>query len=426
MVIRYNNDPSDQKRGFAQEVLETAETRRIADLPWTSIPYQAPSNIPSITQRAIDIYLLSQRPNGSVGGIGWWQCANGYTAMALHDLWSGITSTDNVRRSNYTTLDQAIRKCESRQPGLINVFNDDTLWWGLLCLHIYSLQHDTWYLSLSRGIWKHIRQSGSVCGRGQVLFRGKDMEGAVYWTTKPDEEQLNSISTALFAELSVRLALVARTQQDFLRCPYSPADRGTSFQEYVEAARCSLGWVLRCRYRPEQGVVLDHIKLKRDKCVDWTFTYNTGVTLGACALLYSATGEEEYMHLACHMATKAMTHHGWVEADGVLTEKGAYGRGTHDPWKDDDSVGFKAVLVRQLGVLYDIVRQSEGGMPRARETAELIRSFVNVNFRSQIERNGNRNGQYGPWWDGPFECPTSHAQMAVLDVMAAVRLVNER
>lgn len=60
----------------------------------------------------------------------------------------------------------------------------------------------------------------------------------------------------------------------------------------------------------------------------------------------------------------------------------------------------------------------------AEETAGLIKAFILTNFNSLQERNTNGNGQYGPWWTGPFEAPTSHSQLPAMDVMAAVRLVT--
>ena len=293
---------------------------------WMENVCVTPQNLHSITQRAIDVYMLSKKANGEMGGIGWWQSANGYTAMALHDLWSGGDH-------NYDSLATAVRQCEAQHKDLINVFNDDTLWWAMLCLHLYSIKGDNWFLERAQTIWKHVIRN--ACKRGAVYFEGRDMEGAVFWTTKPDEEQINAISTGLFAELSVRLALITNAKT---------RDTGIPKEEYVEAARCSLGWILRCRYRPRQGIVLDHIKLMQGKAVDWIFTYNTGVTLGVCALLFEITQEKAYLTLALHMAFKAMTRtgpRGWVEDDGVLTEKHAYGRGTHDPWKSNDAVGFK-------------------------------------------------------------------------------------
>ena len=362
-----------------------------------------------ITQRAIDVYMLSKKSNGEMGGIGWWQTANGYTAMALHDMWSGDDR-------NYDDLGAAIRECEVRHKNLMNPFNDDMLWWGMLCLYMYTAKEDYWFLEQAHGIWKHV--SRSVCRRGEVFFQDNDMEGAVFWTTRPGEDQINAITTGLFAELSVRLALVKRTASQSV---------DVSYESYVEAARSSLGWILRCRYLPKEGIVLDNIRLKEGKANDWIFTYNTGVTLGVCALLFEATNENDYLVLAQYMAMKAMTFtgtKGWVEDDGVLTEKHAYGRGTHDPCNPNDAVGFKAVLVRHLCILYDVIGRTEDPNEQDSLVLNTIRNFISVNFRSQIERNSNSKGQYGPWWAGPFEYPSSHSQMAVLDVMAAVRLIN--
>lgn len=427
-----------------QHALQVAASERHERPQWAGNPTPTtPQNLQQITQRAIDIYLLSQQSDGEMGGIGWWQTANGYSAIALHDYWSGTNQ-------NYNALAEAVRKCERTHSGLINEFNDDTLWWAICCLHLYAIGGDPWFLSKAKGVWQHIHKHNSVCGRGQVRFRDQDMEGACYWTTRPGEGQINSISSGLFAELGARLAIIERSsggngsndsnaraapekhphlsKLQGLLGSHPPSSGGnystTNSDSYLESARCSLGWILRCRYRPNEAVVLDGIRLKKNEAVDWAFTYTTGVTIGVCALLYEATRDREYMTLACHIAQKSMRRKGWVEDDGVLTEHGAYGKGNHDPGKNDDAVGFKAVLVRHLGVLYEVILKTGVASGEARETAALIREFVNLNFRAQMERNTNGNGQYGPWWSGPFEMPTSHSQMAVLDVMAAVMIVN--
>ncbi|KAF2168214.1 glycoside hydrolase family 76 protein [Zasmidium cellare ATCC 36951] len=385
---------------------------------WASNPYLPPSNLGDITQRSIDVYFMSKQSNGEMGGIGWWQSANGYTAVALHDLYS------NSKR-NYEVLATALRECERRQPGLFNEFNDDTLWWGLCCLHVYEIGGDAWFLEKAKGVWRHVQDVRGVCRRGEAQFRGVDMEGAVYWKTDEDCEQINSISTGLFAELSVRLALVTKAALSKYRLfgSFFP-NKDASVDEDVEIARCSLGWILRCRYRADDAIVLDNIMLKQEEARDWTFTYTTGVAIGVCALLYEVTREDEYLSLACTMADKAMKRSSWVEDNGVLAEHGAYGKGNHEPWQNSDAVGFKAVLMRHLATLYGVVRRTACVERQACETADLIKTFVIVNLQSQLERNTNGKGQYGPWWNGPFEMPTSHSQMAVLDVMAAAILVN--
>ncbi|KAK5122036.1 hypothetical protein LTR85_004282 [Meristemomyces frigidus] len=407
-----------------QNAFQTAKEWEHRMPPWAGVQVQPPPNLPDITQRAIDIYLMSKQPNGEMGGIGWWQAANGYTAIALHDYWSGTNR-------NYDQLAQTLKQCERNHPGLINEFNDDTLWWAMCCVHLYNIGGDSWFLDKAKGIYRHIQGKNSICGRGQIKFQNQDMEGACFWTTKPDEGQINSISSGLLAELSARLAIIeGNSNQKSEKHPHLSKLQSVlghsqpSGNEYIETARCSLGWILRCRYRPRDAVVLDAIRLKKGEAVDWTFSYTTGVVLGVAALMYEATKQEEYMTLACHIAHRAMRNGSWVEENGVLTEHGSYGKGNHDPAKNDDSVGFKSVLIRHLGTLYEVIRKTGASSQEAQRTAGLIKTFVNINFASQQQRNTNGNGQYGPWWNGPFEMPTSHSQMAVMDVMAVVTLVN--
>lgn len=285
----------------------------------TMKPYTPTDDLARITQECIDVFLQSKLENGKIRGIDWWQTANGYTATALHDTWS----SEN-RLQNYDNVADAIRQCESGKPGFINEFNDDTLWWALCCLHVYAIRKDPWVLDRAVHIWHHIHDSNSICKQGQAHFQNLDMEGACYWTTNLDEEQVNSISTGLFAELSVRLGLVsdgevlnAHSTMPLL------GQKPTSREDYIEAARCSLGWILRCRYRDEDALVLDNFLLRQQIAQDWTFTYTTGVTIGVCALLLEATQSTEYLALACDMAQKAMVRPSWVEKNGVLTEHSA-------------------------------------------------------------------------------------------------------
>lgn len=167
--------------------------------------------------------------------------------------------------------------------------------WGICCIHVYNIGGDTWFLDKARGIYHYIRSKDSVCGRGQKYCCDMDMEGGCYWTTKPDEGYLNSISTGLFAELCARLALVEGTHgggdgrvgggDQTERHPHLSKLRhilggsdGTSQRkpggdEYMESARCSLGWILRCVYRPNDAVVMDGLQTKKQTITNWTFTY---------------------------------------------------------------------------------------------------------------------------------------------------------
>lgn len=406
---------------------------------WEHLDRPVPKDMPQATQRAIDMYMCSQRPNGEMGGIGWWQTANGYTAMALHDLWS------HRSMHNYPKLAHAVKSCESSRAGFINEFNDDTLWWGMLCMDLYALGGDAWFLEKAKGIWEYMRRRGCVIQKGQYQFREWDMEGALFWTTRKDDWQVNSITTGLYVELSARLANVEKQQNgvgggssggakekhprlakmmDAVGMGVGHGSHGGSYEEYIEAARCSLGWILRVMYKPKEGLVTDNILLKKGEKRDWTFSYLTGTAIAACAGLYEATGQMEYLKLAIHMAHKGLKNLGWVEKDGVLTECGQWRKGQNNPMENNDCIGFKSVFMRHMGTLWEVITRLNPPDEAAHREARWIKTFVNINFNTLQEKNTNGNGQYGPWWKGPFECPTSHSQMAMLDVMAAVRLVN--
>ncbi|THW83107.1 hypothetical protein D6D15_09812 [Aureobasidium pullulans] len=274
---------------------------------------------------------------------------------------------------------------------------------------------DPYYVDNAVKIWQHVRRS--MLSPGQAKVRDMDMAGAVMWTTRPNEDQVNAISTGLFSELSARLALLQKP--------------GRETAEMLDAAEKSFAWIERCRYRSNECIVLDTIKLKSQECVDWTFTYCTGQAIAAATAIFATLsfGQQgsqcnksphEYLSLACNMARKAICRNGWVEKDGILTEAGAYGKGNHEPWKNDDAVGFKSVLLRSLAKLLKVLRDTN----QEPDLQYQLTEFIKKQFDSSQKNNTNGNNQYGPWWAGPMEMPTSHSQMAALDIMAAIHLVR--
>ncbi|THY93253.1 hypothetical protein D6C95_05920 [Aureobasidium pullulans] len=274
---------------------------------------------------------------------------------------------------------------------------------------------DPYYVDNAVKIWQHVRRS--MLSPGQAKVRDMDMAGAVMWTTRPNEDQVNAITTGLFSELSARLALLQKP--------------GRETAEMLDAAEKSFAWIERCRYRSNECIVLDTIKLKSQECVDWTFTYCTGQAIAAATAIFATLsfGQQgsqcnksphEYLSLACDMARKAICRNGWVEKD-VLTEHGAYGKGNHEPWKNDDAVGFKSVLLRSLAKLLKVLRDTN----QEPDLQHQLTEFIKKQFDSSQKKNTNGNNQYGPWWAGPMEMPTSHSQMAALDIMAAIHLVQD-
>lgn len=415
------------------------------------------------TQSAFDIYMASARPGtGMIAGIQYWQVANGYTAMALHDLWGGFTDNKATLHHNLINVMDSVGHDgtpdgegdggASRGKGFVNVFNDDSMWWALAALEGWRLTSEDRLISAARHVWKVV--SDYVLPPG-TMVGNVDMSGGVIWTARENEGSVNAITTGLYAELAARLA------------PYEAAGSERRVR-YLQAAHEALGWILRTRYDEKEHVIMDTIDCKTGERHDWTFTYNTGQTIAAAVAMYQALKEapelytvagtnttddnkdatatptpiwspsrspytildpSQYLQLALRLALPALTRPQWVDPDGTLTERTAYpGTGAHPlpATQNNDAVGFKAVLLRALVKLYRALR--EAGIERDAQTA--IRRFVQTQFVSVMWRARDFGGegdtvwdppmQFGPWWAGPWDTPTSHSQMAALDVVSAL------
>ncbi|KAK7899844.1 hypothetical protein LTR67_003589 [Exophiala xenobiotica] len=371
---------------------------------------QLPGNFPlNITQPAIDVFLASKQDDGQIDGLVYWQVANGYTAIALHDAWSNTSSNTDV-------LEDLVSKVQNEQQDCINVYNDDTMWWSIGLLELYEVTQNVTHLTVAGDIWNHVRNS--VISPGEHVVNGVDMAGGVIWTTKPNETQVNAITTGLFSELSARLSLI-----------YNDASAREVLLGY---AIFSLDWILRCRYIEDDFVVLDHIDIATNQTVDSTYTYNTGQAIAASVAIYDAikvnnsdplSNAHTYLDLAGEMALYSMNRTSWIDGDGTLTERDAYpgtGPNPAPAWENCDGVGFKAILLRNLAKLYRTLRREDVNF----ELQGTIKDFVEHQFWSLQDRDTNGHDQYGPWWAGPMDLATSHSQLAALDVMAAIHAVQ--
>ncbi|ETN41323.1 uncharacterized protein HMPREF1541_03258 [Cyphellophora europaea CBS 101466] len=465
------------------------------------------------TQSAIDIYMASGLSNGMIDGIEYWQAANGYTAMVLHDAWSGSTANHGTLLDNLTVVmsstghDDAHDGGSARTRGFINEFNDDSLWWGLAALETWELLPDKVMaeplVAAARHVWDHV--SNFTLPKGTKAADGTDMSGGVIWTARAGEGAVNSITSGLFAELGARLAV---HEQQF----------SEKRERYMQESQEALGWILRTRYNEAEKLVMDTIDYKTGETHDWTFTYNTGQTIAAAVALYKALQQTEprpssnsnenntrahpraftipffrtrdrqlsssltnpspsnpptaaqYLRTALDMALPSLTRTSsprWIDAaTGILTELDAYpGNPPLNATQNNDAVGFKSVLLRSLVKLCRALREGDdlesargggggGSGDVDRDAAQVkLKEFVqrqfmgvmtlNRDFRRSSSRKDdddddgdNDEGgvdkeedpplRFGPWWAGPWDTPTSHSQMAALDVVAALWGVTER
>ncbi|KIW11153.1 hypothetical protein PV08_10453 [Exophiala spinifera] len=384
----------------------------------------------NVTQPAIDVFLDSKQDDGQIAGITYWQTANAYTAIALHDAWSN-TSTNADR------LDELVAMVQNATGDCINDYNDDSMWWAMGLLELYGVTHDARHLAVVENIWSHVVPS--MIAPGQLVIDSVDMAGGVLWSDLSDETQVNSITTGLFAELSARLS--------------THAEDASARDLLLEYAILSMDWIYRCRYIADDYLVLDHIDIRTGETFDANLTYNTGQAIAASVAIYDAAVKNDtggtititdtdtdtdtdtgggggassatmqmYLDQARLMAMYSMNRTNWVDRDGTLTERDAYpgpGDDPLSPWQDDDAVGFKAILLRNLVKLYKVLKRDGIDVGLQGEIAQ----FVRHQFWRLQDRDTNGRGQYGPWWAGPMDAVTSHSQLAALDVMAAIHAV---
>ncbi|EXJ59679.1 hypothetical protein A1O7_03825 [Cladophialophora yegresii CBS 114405] len=380
-------------------------------------------SILNITQTAINVFLQSKRDDGLIQGLTYWQVANGYTAIALHDTWTNMTT-------HADTLDELIGKVATTQLDCINDMNDDSMWWAICAFDMFDLTHQPKYLDMSKAIWEHI--SHYVIPVGKYHINNFDMEGGVMWSNRTAETQVNAITTALYAELSARLS----------RLSIQTGER-KSHRMYLSPAMTSFSWILRALFDQQEYVVSDHIDLQSHQIYNWTFSYTTGQAIAASLAIYNACQDlvhpqshpapcESYLNLASKMATSAMTRDTWVDEASTLTEAEAYpgvGGRRKQAYENDDAVGFKAILLRSLAKLYRVLRllRRRDGLAGDINTdmQNRLRAFIHHQYRSLRDNDTNGKGQYGPWWAGPWDLPTSHSQLAALDVMAAIHACEE-
>ncbi|KAJ9611432.1 hypothetical protein H2200_004616 [Cladophialophora chaetospira] len=363
------------------------------------------------TQEAMNVSLGSKRDDGQIEGLTYWQVANGYTAIALHDTWSNIST-------NAATVDELLAKVETNITNCINEMNDDSMWWSICSLEMLELTNETNHLATAEAIWEHV--NSFVIPHGKYIINGIDMEGGVIWSNKTDEVEVNAITTGLYSELSARLSSLQEDE--------------SSHDQLLSSAVNSLSWILRAVFNQDEYLVFDHINLNTSQITNWTFTYNTGQAIAASIAVYDAMQgrpldfihsqtANAYLDLACNMANHSMTRDSWVNENGTLTEVGAYpgtGEDKKKAYENNDAIGFKAVLLRNLAKLYKALLR-DNCHPHVQQ--QLV-DFIKHQYQILQDKDTIGKGQYGPWWDGPMDLPTSHSQLAALDAMAAIHAVG--
>jgi hypothetical protein len=132
-----------------------------------------------------------------------------------------------------------------------------------------------------------------------------------------------------------------------------------------------------------------------------TWTYNQGVILGGLVELFGATGDNNYIAQAEHIADAATAR--LVSAAGILQEPCSKTAGC-----DGNQVSFKGLFTRYLARLYDVDARPAYG------------AFLLRNARSIWSNDLGPSDALGSNWSGPFDLAEAHRQSSAMSVLAAL------
>jgi predicted alpha-1,6-mannanase (GH76 family) len=300
---------------------------------------------------------------------GWWQAANALSAVIQYTRHTGD-------RHHARVIAHTLRRGQRAHANFINMFFDDSGWWGLAWVDAYDLTGEVRYLDAARTIFAHnLTGWDGTCG------------GGVWWST--DRTYKNAVTNELF--LTLAALLHQRTPGD---------------QQYLSWALRDWEWLTARALVGPSGLINDG--LTRD-CVNNggpTWTYNQGVVLGGLAALYDITGDRDYLKHGEFIADAALSE--LTSPQGILTEL------CEPAGCNSDQSQFKGIFARHLHEFY-----LRSGKP-------AYRRFLLANADSVWDNARNSADQFGLRWSGPFDVADASRQSSALQVLIAAAALTRR
>ncbi len=323
-------------------------------------PEQAGERVKAAAQALAAEYDIQ---TGLFRGTGWWNSANGITALANASRQLPTRDFDSIFANTF-------RAAQHKNPGFLNEFYDDEGWWALAWLDVYDLRHDPRYLKMAESIFADMSGGWSdTCG------------GGIWW--KKNEHYKNAIANELFLSVAVRLAQrsTAKARSGYLRWA-------------LKEER----WFLASGMINSDSLVNDGLDSSCQNNHRETWTYNQGVLLTGLVGLHQLTADPAALGLAERIS---------AAVDGHLTDKDGIFHDACEPNCGDDGVQFKGVLVRNLAML-----------ARSSNLAGVAR-LINTNAESVWARARTSTDRFSVVWSGPPQDSGTGSLISALDALTA-------
>jgi predicted alpha-1,6-mannanase (GH76 family) len=300
---------------------------------------------------------------GLFRGTGWWNSANGISALANASRDLRTTEFDSIFENTFVAA-------QRKHPSFLNEFYDDEGWWALAWLDVYELRGGSRYLEMSKTIFADMQGGWSdTCG------------GGIWW--KKNERYKNAIANELFLSVAVRLAA---------------ATSGRTRATYLDWARKEEFWFKNSGMINSQDLINDGLDSACHNNQKTTWTYNQGVILTGLSGFSKLTHDPSTAQLAERIAQAAGTQ--LVDANKIL----------HDPCEPncgEDGIQFKGILVRNLATL-ETMRPSPN-------VARLLES----NASSVWDSARTEDGHFSTNWAGPPQDSGTGSLISALDALTA-------
>ena len=260
-----------------------------------------------------------------------------------------------------------------------NEYLDDSAWWGVTWLKMHDRHPEAKYLATARTIHAHMARNWKP-----------EKGGGIMWCEDEDKQRPNAITNSLFLLLSARLY------------------EKTGEPEFLSWAEKTLALFHGVALYDGIGVV-DAPGHHGDY-----WSYNQGAFIGGLTALYRATGKEDYLEEAAHVADTVLKRSGLISTDGVIVEK----IGTRG-----DASLFKGVFARYLAQLDQVLRSGNVHLETAKEIDRVLRAT-----ESAISANGMQpDGLYPAGWDrGTKDTKTSfNTQVSAVAALVATLTVQD-
>ncbi|RDW60098.1 glycoside hydrolase family 76 protein [Coleophoma crateriformis] len=254
---------------------------------------------------------------------------------------------------------------------------DDTGWWALANVKMYSLTGDEQYLTIAKEdeAYMYSYRDNGTCG------------GGILWDI-PTKTYNNAISNELYLLLAISI---------------HNSIPGDTY--YLGQATREWNFFKNSGMINNASLVNDGLTETNNSCINnngITWTYNQGVILGGLTELYKATGEYGFI-LTARSIADAVIASPLLTQNGILTETCE-----SDGTCDSNGPAYKGIFVRYLS-------QLNGVLPNRPYSSFLSAQVVSM---YNLDRNGT--DFYGLHWAGPLDDVDIATQTSAVSLLTAV------